>query len=663
MPPVFIEHTQKHEPNLQFHTGPTTTISTYSFFPQIDTWLTGKRIAAENPNPQRYRIPGVPNTLVPGGMTGRGTAVPSALFPGQSQGLYIPPDPHIAVGFGHIVQVVNVSIAFYKKSDGSLLFQQRLSEFFGPVSTIAPGFDPRVFYDQHNDRFLVIALETNFGDQSKILVAASDDSDPNGDWNLLQIDSLVDVNGSDHWFDYPMPGYNADALVINGNLFAAGFGGSQSYVIPTAGLYNGTGSTVTGFFLASPSSIQGAGNMGSSFNTIYGVSVGFSGGSSARIFAWRDLTTTPTLVSTTVGVPSFSFVPPVPTRGGSVLSTISARILDANYRDGLMVAAHTVAVNGDPSRARIQWYEFAMGDWPTSGSPTLAQSGEIVLEGGDNAIQPAINKNVFGDITILFTRSSTQITADTMIASRVVSDPEGTIGAPVQIASSVGVWFLFRWGDYFAVVTDPNDDATFWGNGQNINASDDWTTEIQSWTVTIGGGGDVGTNYEMVAPAANDFPTPGITYSELQGTHFAGELADVIASDNGFFDVDSAFLPGQGHYGSLRANFLIAEPASTVDELGITIESHVSPGRVAVGTLFAFNWSINSYQYVKVFAIKATDNDKRVIKIKKNPGDFVSSGGEVKLLIRAHDPFKRRGRNPEPFRLRVDLFGLNVKVL
>ncbi|MCH7944422.1 MAG: hypothetical protein IIC73_00165 [Armatimonadetes bacterium] len=336
-------------------------------------------------------------------------------------------------------------------------------------------------------------------------------------------------------------------------------------------------------------------------------------------------------------------------------------MLDANYRDGFIVAAHTVGVNGEPTRARIQWYEFATNDWPTSGLPTLAQSGEIVLQGSDNAIQPAINKNVFGDISILFTRCSTQITADTMIASRVVTDPDGTIGQPVQIATSVGIWTQFRWGDYFAVVTDPNDDATFWGNGEGVDASGRWTTEIQSWTVTIGGGPGGGTNYDALAIAANDFPSAGITYNELLGTHFSGGLVDVIGSDNGFFDVDSAFLPGQGHYGSVRASFVIVEPASTVTELGITVETHLSPGRTATGTLFAYNWTINSYQYIKVIAIKSSDNVQRVIKIKKNPGDFVSSGGEVRIVVRAHDPFRRRGRNPEPFRLRTDLIRLNVR--
>ncbi|MCH7944959.1 MAG: hypothetical protein IIC73_02945, partial [Armatimonadetes bacterium] len=267
MPPVFIEHTQKHEPNVQFHTGPATTISTYSFFPQIDNWLSGKRIAAENPNPHPFMPPGVPNTLVPGGMTGLGTAVPSGQFPGQSQGQFVPPDPHMAVSPGQVVQVVNVSVAFFRKSDGLLMFQQRLTEFFAPVSSSFM-FDPRVFYDQHNDRFLVIALGVE-GDDNVILIGASDDSDPNGNWNLLAVDSNVDINGAIQFFDYPMPGYNADALVVSGNLFGnAGFSGSQSYVVPTAGLYDGTGVTVTGFFVQSPSSIQGAGNMGTASDTV-----------------------------------------------------------------------------------------------------------------------------------------------------------------------------------------------------------------------------------------------------------------------------------------------------------------------------------------------------------------------------------------------------------
>ena len=74
-----------------------------------------------------------------------------------------------------------------------------------------------------------------------------------------------------------------------------------------------------------------------------------------------------------------------------------------------------------------------------------------------------------------------------------------------------------------------------------------------------------------------------------------------------------------------------------------------------------WNWTTNRFEYGKAFDVQKLGNDLQGVKLKTNPSKFVSGTGEVRVVFRAHDPFRRRGTNPSPFRLRTDLVKLNVK--
>ena len=176
-------------------------------------------------------------------------------------------------------------------------------------------------------------------------------------------------------------------------------------------------------------------------------------------------------------------------------------------------------------------------------------------------------------------------------------------------------------------------------------------------TTALGGPG-VGTNYDVTATAANGFPNEDDAYGELIGTHSAGGLGDLACSDNKFFDVESAFIAGQGYVVAMRADFVISEPGSTVSELEITVETHAAPGKSFPATLFAFNWTAKKYEYIKSFRVKSSGDDQTLIKIEKNPGDYVSSGGKVRIVIRVRG---QRHRKPESFLMRTDLIRLNVQ--
>lgn len=88
-------------------------------------------------------------------------------------------------------------------------------------------FDPKVIYDQHNGRFIVVLLdrmatENQAANRSRILLAVSDDADPNGVWRFGQINSRTTVDDAgtnlDTFADYPGIAVDRDAIYITANM-------------------------------------------------------------------------------------------------------------------------------------------------------------------------------------------------------------------------------------------------------------------------------------------------------------------------------------------------------------------------------------------------------------------------------------------------------------
>ena len=112
-----------------------------------------------------------------------------------------PPDPYGAAGRNHVVNVGNLSIQWFTKA-GIQQQHTSLNNFFAPLRplTYSNTTDPKVIYDQYSDRFVVMMLEFMDGttplqtvDMSRILMAVSDDGDPNGTWYYQSINSMVNV--------------------------------------------------------------------------------------------------------------------------------------------------------------------------------------------------------------------------------------------------------------------------------------------------------------------------------------------------------------------------------------------------------------------------------------------------------------------------------------
>jgi hypothetical protein len=620
-------------------------ISTYSFFPAIDTSI-NQRGFRPRPGENKMSVPsGEPNSLAAGSLGGSTTNRMGAYFPGVSFTGLIPPDCHAATGTTHVVQTVNSRIAFYNKTTGVATFNQDSTTFFSGIGAGAFQFDPRVIYDQYNDRFILIFLaQDDASELSQILIAASDDGDPNGTWNRFILDSAVDIGGQNSWLDYPMVGYTADAFVVAGNMFpfgGGGFTGIQAYVIDSGDLYSNTGVTATPFTVTGQGfNLQPADTYTPGTTTVYGVSLNTT--TSLRVWAFTDVDTAPALTSTTLAVPLFANIGAAPSGASAgAMDTISGRTMDAASRDEFMVAAHTVGVGG---RAAVRWYEVDFGTWPTAGTPTLAQSGDISLPAGQWAFMPAISKNSAGAISVLYTRSSSSIVSDLVVSSRLAADAPGVMGPPTLLRSGVNPNAGGRWGDYFSVTVDPTDDLTFWGHGEVTRNDGLWATEMVSWQATSPG---VEIEYD---------PT-GV--STFYGAGIGGGLAQVLTSDDAYFNVQSAEIPGLGYFAGVEANFVVAEAPGDVLKLKFAIEAHATLSASVTATLYLWDWNTSQFVYANAFVITSTDTSGNAT-LSTNIARFIGPGGQVRAALRGHDPWRKAGNRPQPFVFGVDYMHLTI---
>ncbi|MCZ6834753.1 MAG: hypothetical protein O7G85_03170 [Planctomycetota bacterium] len=102
---------------------------------------------------------------------------------GDASSWSYPPDTCGAIGPNHFVEVVNRNFAVYDRTSGSELVNIHLQSFL-------PGSngDPRVVWDQYDNRFIVIV--SDFDDSKRLYLAVSTTADPTGSW--FKTDFLTD---------------------------------------------------------------------------------------------------------------------------------------------------------------------------------------------------------------------------------------------------------------------------------------------------------------------------------------------------------------------------------------------------------------------------------------------------------------------------------------
>lgn len=435
---------------------------------------------------------------------------PLALFPGPAQTEWRPPDPTLAVGPSHIVTTVNMATAFFNKSTGELEFALPLNDYGNPglFETHGGGwftFDPKCFYDHFAQRFVIVALETYATGDPYIDIAVSDDSNPHGIWYAYRTNAAV--GGA--WWDYPGFGYDEQGWYVTGNLI--GGGGVGCRIFNKAPMLTGQPALFT-TLTTSSGTVQVAQMFG---NNPQGVPYFASLDSSAIVVrAIRNPLTTPTLVSATVPVTGWSGGPNAPTPTDT-LGNLTDRAINACWRNGFLYTTHAVNSSG---RSAARWYQIATNSWPTSGTPTLVQSGTVDAGSNLHVTFPSIYANSVDDVAIAMNICGPTLNPGMAITGRRATDPAGTMGS-VRVVHTGTIGEGGRWGDYTDLAVDPVDDLTFWGLAEYKEA-DGWKNWITNFSITppdqpFAATDDLGNiaagQSRAVSVLNNDYAPPGST--------------------------------------------------------------------------------------------------------------------------------------------------------
>ncbi len=427
---------------------------------------------------------GAPNALDAGATLSEPRTVTERMYPTISATGWTPPDPTLAVGPNHVLVAVNQDIAWFDKATGAQQFRTNLGSpgspgFFEPLGAQNFCFDPKVVYDHHAGRFVILVLETYGSTEAWIDLAVSDDSDPNGTWHTYRTDAVVNIGPNNVWWDFPGLGYDQNAYYVTGNLFSltsgGSFGGAGIRIFDKAPLLSGGAAVYSTIRDGSISTLMPALHFGTNPAAYF---TRIQSSTSIRVVAVTNPLSAPAIVSTNVTVPSYTGAIGAPTLNGSALS--NAGLTMPYWRDGKLVLTHNASIN---LRNVARWHQFNTNSWPTSGSVTRLQSGDIDPGLEYHTLFPAIAINAAGDLGVVIGRTSASERVGVAIAGRRAADPVGRMGVPVLVKPGERDGGG-RWGDYQAVAVDPTDDTTFWIIGEYLRSAGGWQNWVTSFRVS-----------------------------------------------------------------------------------------------------------------------------------------------------------------------------------
>jgi hypothetical protein len=422
---------------------------------------------------------------------------------------WTPPDPDLAVGPNHIVAVANGEISFFDKL-GNQSFSDTIAGsggFWGSVGAGGFVFDPVALFDPHSNRFIVAAAD-GAGSNDAIVLAMSDDADPNGTWYKYRFP----VSSTCVFLDFPNLGVNDQTIFLAGDCFSGG--GNRIFMWDKNLVMNGQSVSMKQLQTSGGVISLGATKNYDTNSIGYFTSTYSSASNKLMLKAVRNANTNPSLSQFELTVPGFSFPPGAAQLGTSNLAaTIDWRTKNGVVRNGSLWVSH----NTGPSTARTRWYEVELNGWPTSGAnPTLRQSGDLDFGNGQHNWFGDINVADNGDAVIAFNRSSSSQYIGVEYVMRRAGAPLGTFGPPTELVRSTSPETGGRWGDYAGVEQDPVDPTTFWSHHEFRTSG--WRTWV----------GEFSTNMDITLTSGT--VTAGATTILSVADAQAGETVHFLAS-------------------------------------------------------------------------------------------------------------------------------------
>ena len=441
----------------------------------------------------------------------------------------IPPDPAGAAGPTHVVNVVNSSIQWYTKA-GVRENHQSLKSFFSSAVNppLTNTFDPKVIYDHYLNRFVVLTMERVEAagatpNQSRVYLAVSDDSDPNGTWYFLTLltEETIDPDGAGPaaprqcWADFPGLAVDSEAVYFTTNMFghnnqpgAGIFQGQRLWIMAKVPWYTGGAPVANRFDPAAQANANplGEGAVATTMQPtqMYGdtpggvgtylIANGVTSGAGVNrliqiIQVDNPLSATPTFTGyfsqwgTNVTADSGAGFPGAPQLGTTrTIATNDRRFSQHGvFRDGLLYCASSTLppVGSGPNAGQVTARYYVL-------NPTVLNNGTFAVNpppqdqgliggeeiaAGTHTFFPTVAVDGKGNMAVGFAASGPGIYPGAYYTMRLVDDapgttrPAGTLRAGLDYyvrAFSTSMTVTSRWGDYTGISVDPADDSTFW---------------------------------------------------------------------------------------------------------------------------------------------------------------------------------------------------------
>ena len=404
--------------------------------------------------------------------TGQPSPSPAQSFAGISPANGTPPDSHGAVGPNHVLTQVNGTSTVHDRN-GNLLTSTTLTGFWASLG-VTDVFDPRVLFDPHSNRFMVVACAQRRSSASGMLFGVTQTSDPTGNWFLW----LLDADPSNtNWLDYPNIGVTANRITFTGNLFTIsgdGFGGVDIWTVDKASALDGGSLTLQLMAVSNAGgTLVPALTYDASETTQYLIRVGTSNiFGSGRLQVYSITGNIGSLSFTinpfaSIGSPWSISLPNAKQLGTTAtIETNDDRLMNAVIRNGRLWTVHAVAFDTvTRDHSAIKWWEIV----PSSGS--VVQTGlieDVDATGNfDNTkgvyyYFPSIAVNSTNNVLVGFSGSGALEYASSYYAYRPSTAGTGLFNEPFKYQAGAGIYTGPRWGDYSATVVDPVDDTTLW---------------------------------------------------------------------------------------------------------------------------------------------------------------------------------------------------------
>jgi hypothetical protein len=432
-------------------------------------------------------------------------------------GGWTPPDTCGAIGTTQFVAAVNQNLGVYDRFTEERLTNVSLTSFF---NTGASAGDPRVAFDHHHGRWIVIA--TNFN--TKIFFAYSLTEDATGAWLKTDVVLSQGSNAND-WPDYPTLGVDANGIYTAA--YMVGSVGMSIFAIDKAPLLQPTPAlgTVTAWRqLPWEGAIHPAvtyGNPGAEFL------ISRVDSNTQRIRRIDPPLANPTMTEVGfVDTISGSSPPSAPALGSNFnLDTLDGRPMNAVYRNGAIWMAHCVSKSG---RAAINWYKIQ------AATATVLDQGSVT-DPVMSFFMPSIAVNADDGVLIGFTASSPSLFAGAWYTGRSGSDPAGAMAVPAEYKNGAAAYNQSssgtnRWGDYSVTSVDPLDDLGLWTIQEYAQSNGNWITNIGEFVFS----GPCG--------VAINYCTPGVSASGCQAS--LASLGTPSASAPSGFSIEATGVEG-----------------------------------------------------------------------------------------------------------------------